>query len=481
MDNLPELPFEQVLSYLNLHDRLMLSAVSRSCHEKIANSRVKFLCYSELPSGYIYGKNRWVSGAFTQNFIHSSRFESFFGAYRRSVLSELKHLRLCDLSLDLENRSAFTCTLNSFSQLEELDIIRARCSEEQTFKLSTLTSIHLEELKGIRKLTLDAPKLKRAKFVNLSLSLTLEFIHGESVERFSSNDIHPMIVTKLKNLKYLYHGRLHWIDSEFLFNLKQLKEIHLNDDGHISELFEQKRRLGRADLKIYLCGLLLNGPDDPARNSLIGSPFSELHSKDFCFLAKNRSRLADEILLYRKLDYSEIMHVDQHLETDLLKLLSDLCKFIISSRVWDAKHFLNLLKNCEKIVELTFDCDQPQGLFDRLPEHCAVQKLTINKEPSDLRFLFRLKHLTHLNLDLKIDSKPIRRAFRELPFLTWFKFKTSDHFYSSKIKIEIVHGQFRASIRKRASIFSDLNSAIKFVFEIESKEIRDRLARLLNG
>ena len=123
MDDLPELPFEKVLSYLSLEDRFKLRANSRRWYKKIDSFKVKSLCYSERPSGFIFGKNRWVSGAFAQNFISSPRFESFVSAFDQLILSNLKYLRLCELRLTAENRTAFAQALQSFGQLQELDLI----------------------------------------------------------------------------------------------------------------------------------------------------------------------------------------------------------------------------------------------------------------------------------------------------------------------------------------------------------------------
>ena len=75
MDDLPELPFEKVLSYLSLEDRLKSRAVSRRWYWTINNFKVKSLCYLDHPAGFIRGKSRLVSGAFARNFISSSRFE----------------------------------------------------------------------------------------------------------------------------------------------------------------------------------------------------------------------------------------------------------------------------------------------------------------------------------------------------------------------------------------------------------------------
>ena len=95
MDELPELTFEQVLSYLNLEDRLRLRAVSRSCRQKITNdSRVKSLCYSSRSRHFIPGKNRWISGTFAQNFISSNQFTPFFNTFSQTILSPTSSIRV---------------------------------------------------------------------------------------------------------------------------------------------------------------------------------------------------------------------------------------------------------------------------------------------------------------------------------------------------------------------------------------------------
>ena len=63
----------------------------------------------------------------------------------------------------------------------------------------------------------------------------------------------------------------------------------------------------------------------------------------------------------------------------------------------EVERFLDLLKNLDHHRGVTFFvCNQPQDLFDRLPEHSAVQKLIIKCEVSDFRFLSRLNHLIRL-------------------------------------------------------------------------------------
>ena len=177
MDELPELPFRKVLSYLSLEEVIKLRAVSRSCQWMIDNYRVMHLCYSRVPIGHIIEKNLWVTGAFTQNLIVSTKFESFFKTFSQSILSHLKHLRLYDIDFNAGNRTAFTRMLNSLGQLEELDlvgkwILRTNNKQRQLkLKLPMLKSVLFEQVLGIKKLTLEAPNLKKVKINWSSLGI----------------------------------------------------------------------------------------------------------------------------------------------------------------------------------------------------------------------------------------------------------------------------------------------------------------------
>ena len=97
MDDLPMLPFEKILSYLSLEDRIRSRVVSRRWCKWIDSSRVNSLFYSNRPSGSIEESARLVSGAYVHNFTSSIGFDSFFVPFSQSILSSLKRLRLCDL------------------------------------------------------------------------------------------------------------------------------------------------------------------------------------------------------------------------------------------------------------------------------------------------------------------------------------------------------------------------------------------------
>ena len=434
---------------------------------------------------------RWASSEFAQNFIRSTKFQSFFKAYGRSVLSNLKHLRLCDLSLDLENRQAFSRTLSSFGELEELDIIRAKCVRAKTFKLSLpmLTSIHLEDLRGIEKITLDARRLRNVKVLDCTYApyydlVRLNIVNGESVESFMTS-INPENATLrgLKNLKYLYASYLNKV-SNHLFEMEQLKEIHLSSSYLVTDLFEQKRRYGRDDLKIYVHGLLWNGPNDPARLiPLQQSVYGPLSAEMFAFLAVNTSRLADVIPFYRCLDYSSITRVAPGLEMDVLKRFTGLNEILVDwwvrHPVPDIQRFLNLLSNFENITSLEFRIPsylpQPQDLFDRLPEHSAIQSLTIYSAPPDLAFLFRMKQLNYLKVRWSADAELVRNVFKELPLLYSFTF---DVLYTDTTIERVPPKHFKVFFGGtcKRKPFPTVNAAIKYIFRIKTTSSKKRKA-----
>ena len=484
MDELPELPFEKVLSYLNLADRLKARTISRAWRNTFDRYPVNTLCYSSRPSDFIWGKSRWVSGVFAENFINSTRFASFFDTFGQTFLSNLKHLRLCELDLSEEDLTTFAGTLNSFSQLEQLDIIRAEFNL-QVFKLNLpmLTSLQLEYVYGIKNLILYAPRLREVRHQNLyRKDFKVKIVHGKSVKKLLVNCWSCTKVKKLKNLQYLCIANLSHINPTFLPSLQHLKEIHTNDPELVSKLFEQKQRSGRADLKIYLCGLLLNGPDDPAINALrsaLRRGSDPLSREWLVCLAENPTRRADVIPSHH-LRYRAIESVAPDVEVDLLKRFTDLYQVIVESPIQNIQRFLDLLKNFKNIVWLTFwGCAQPQDLFDRMPEHCAVQTLILKySEPSDLGFLFRLKHLIHLKIDWSIDSETVRRAFEELPALSSFKFE----YDRKRVSIEIDQSkQFQVSFgdREKKTIF-DLNAAIEYIFANENATIEAAPINLTN-
>ena len=418
--------------------------------------------------GFIKEKSRLINDAFLQNFISSTRFECFFKAFTRSNLSRLKHLRL--FALDLKG-IPFAQTLNSFSQLEELSLFSFYSGDrvaEFELNLPMLISLQLERVCVIKKLIVDAP-LKKVKVVQCA-HLNLVIVHGESVEHLTADLMGYTEVKKLKNLQFLF-TRSSEIDSTLLSDLDQLKEIHTMD--RVRNLLEQKQLYGRTDLKIYLCGLLLNGLDDQTIRSFNPNFMNETLVQ----LAENQSRLAAWIPFHNYLDYSAIERVvDPEMAIDIVSRFSDLSHFIVYETVRDIERFLGLLKSLPNIVELSFRNAQSQDLFNRLPEHCAVRTLNMNKAPLNLGFLCRLKQLNYLDVRCSLDTQMIRKLFDELLFLSSLLFRCNN----KKVAFRVIRNsqwthperykvEFEPRVLESTEV-PELETAIQWIFEKTQKQ-----------
>ena len=85
MDDLPDLPFEKVLSYLGLKELLEARTVSRAWYKRIDNFRVRSLCFSEWERDYIKNRHHLIVDEFAQNFISSTKLKSRILAHRCSA------------------------------------------------------------------------------------------------------------------------------------------------------------------------------------------------------------------------------------------------------------------------------------------------------------------------------------------------------------------------------------------------------------
>ena len=125
---------------------------------------------------------------------------------------------------------------------------------------------------------------------------------------------------------------------------------------------------------------------------------------------------------------------------------------------------------------MQFFSEHPQELFDRLPDHFAVQKLLIWRPPPDLDFLFRLNHLTDLYLYHLIDLQLIRKVLEKLEFLWKFKFLNADDIVTVKIdrlkrlRVWVKYDLWENFLGGEETEVADLNAAIEFILEIVADE-----------
>lgn len=470
MDNLPWLPLAKILSYLSLDDRIKYRAVSQSWRDCIDNFKETSLCFSELKRGHLFEKRRLVNDKFDRAFIASTKFESFFSNFAKSIFSHLKNLRICRLTLKVS--LPLFQIINSFGKLEELNLINLRLGPvEPQLELPNLRRIWIENLNGIGKLILDASKLQRIDLWDCG-ALRLEIINGESVESIIATSTTYLDVEKFKNLKYLYCFRLEPINDKFLSNLDELEELHFNS-GLSIKLLNQKRRY-QPSLKLYYRGLLLdlrNHLDE--LNAVQAENLGQNDKYNYyrfppkeqidCYI-ENQPRLADQILINysRCMDYSVIEQTISKTPTDFWQRFVGLRDIRVYGLIHPKgiQQFLRFLKSLENISKLDFKSCRTQLLFDQLPEHCAgLQKLAIRSEVSNLRFLFKLKHLIDISLRNQIDEAFLRKVFNKFEFVLSFEFFNRFDSQAKLVK-QPNSDQFEVSIFCQKPVLSSLNKAI---------------------
>ena len=468
MNTLPELAFEKFLSHLSLEDLIRSRAVSRYWRDSIDHlCKATCLCYSGLQRDQIWDQLIARSPKFDRNFISSYKFNSFFGYFAKSILSNLKHFRL--QSVALERGLPLFQTINSFGRLEELDLINVEIrvyAAHHRLNLPNLKRIEINGLREIKKLTiLNSPKLSEIRIRFYRNYIQLDIVHVESVERIDIDRLDGLQVEKFKNLKYLSLDLIFVENDLFLSKLERLEEIHLTQKG-LRIVWNQKESFKLHNLKVFYCGLPLNDLTDLRgfldnymnySDHYYSSRYS-LTERQFSYYVENHSRLDDEIPVYECFDYSAIDMAIPKMPMDFWKRFTNLREIRVNKPipVKAIRPFLKFLKGFENIETLEFGEGQLQKLFDQLPDHCDLRRLKISgNETLSLKFLLRLKHITEIWLSHWI-RKPdfLRCVFSELEFISEFAFV--DRFGTRTRVTKLQSQQFRVS----GKVYNDLNFAI---------------------
>lgn len=396
LDDLPLELFERILlRHLDLCEVIRLRAVCRRWCVYIDNFSVTSLFLSELAADHIEDKRRLVVSRFEQNFIQTPQFDVFFDNFGTSLLSHLQHFRAANLNLQSacnakSRSSAFVLVLNSFEQLQSLVLVRIESLDYQIqLTMPYLRTVHIEELSGLKNLTLDAPRLRKVKIWFNSFVFYLNVVHPGSVESIEL-DFYNRCLDRggFRNLRLLYCECLTEINENFLLGLDRLQAIHLSGDyDSLRSLHSQKERLGLEQLKIYYHGLQLGRPSD-----FIDFPHYILDETVIVGMIQNYWRLAEH-LLYTSINYSFIEKFALRMPVDFWARFVNVKALYVFNRLASELQFLNFLTNFENLVKLEFaNQKQSQQLFNHLPHYCqSVQQLVIAFGSNlSLEFVFKV-------------------------------------------------------------------------------------------
>ena len=430
----------------------------------------KIICLSNVSKGYIFGKKKLVT---LETIVHSPT-----GSPPSNRLpfdpATIEHIRICQMSPNDQQISG----LHLFSNIKKLEIWDCTINSisEVNLNFPLLVTVRLQEVRGIEKLNLNASKLLNIWVVSCD-RLKVFLVNGDSIKTVVTTVLQTVEMEKIKNLKYLYlyGGQM---DPSFLSGRDKMKEVHLGDESLVSNLFKQKKQ-DRPNLKIYLYGCLLNGTDDP----IVSCESLEDGLNHYPCQAEHLIRLADNIPFLFELNYSAMARIVCGLEISVFSRFSCLSKVIVDQPIRESnevERVLKFLKNLPSIYELEF-VDQsdesldwqesgfprdltdwwPQELFDRLPDHCAVQDLTIGGKVSNFNFLSRMIDLIELDVDASIGERVISDVLNNCAYLSTFKFR----FAAYIVKISIASRRFTVSVEGESRTFTQVEPVINFIVE----------------
>lgn len=384
INNLPaELVLQnQILKRLSLTDLLNAKLVCKLWNWLISGIRIERLFVDadlDVTERWFHSKRRCRESELCLP-------DQFVEQCKKPILSNLKYLKMNNRILWPSKLWAFHLNrLNAFRQLVQLEI-DYNLTGNLHLCLPNLVVLSLGWNNNKCEIKLDLPKLKVLRYDGREDNDRFRVEHPETVRVLESR----LFGAKLAQFKGV--ECLRWTISEndilnesTLRNLKKLKELHYDltigsyeYHGYeevmqaLREFMRRKRELGRSDLKVYFCGLLLIAED--------------LSDIDFGLKVKNGKYLVSPERLYMthydrlKTDMELVWQVDYNLLLSLVQVLPEdyFDRFNGIREVFahcpvDEQHFLDFLKKNPLLKWLVlYDSNLSQAFFDCLPEFCSL-------------------------------------------------------------------------------------------------------------
>ena len=375
---------------------------------KLVNCQ-NLIYYSTLnPSPY-----RWLT-----NLLSSKKLPgSFRLVSKRPMFAGLKSMFISLKSID---NFCFEKYVNPhFPQLEQFSCLGLKLGKTclSLVNLKVLSLFELSRSPG-NQMRLELPSMYKL-LTDLSLD-AFEFAHPQTVTHLLLFDDHESIA-RLTNLECFSCAQL-VNESTTFSNLVKLKEIHLglNSDERLAEIYREKERLGRHELKMFVHGVDYQiNRRYPTFPEVFGNFLSRKHPLPF-------------ISPIRAFSYDDMLDAldGQTIPSDLLSNFIDIRTIVASRRTEDdIDLFLRFLSSCSNLFTLTLESafdelSDGQACYDSLPSRCRfLRELELESSGNrttriDLNFVLGFDYLQkftinqnyspHLKLSLFIRLKYFR-------------------------------------------------------------------------
>ena len=432
-DKLPDEILEMTLKKLNLTDLGRCRRVSRRFKAICEIVRIEELITCPETN---QPKSRWFYTNKSIDYSESVKLSTEIDEYWLlfGLRSTLKYIHFY---ADVNGLDFDFSLLNSFTKLELLDVNSRIAGHHQVFSPPNLRIFKFNYLDRDRgDFFIECPKLE---VLSIS-SLYLTSFHQPETLRHLEIETYEYDIESFINLEILVLNNIDRLNRNVLTVFRNLKQLRLlqgsgmsSDDwdrfkSKLNYIFEQKIILKRHDLVIFWADVRLENPDKIEEYDFKQQNYLQ-------FMISNYNLLNCDITKFQLIDYTNLMNSTKQIPDDFASKFIQIESIHTSSKVNDQNQFSAFLKNLQYLTHLDLtNSSLDSSFYNSLPDILAGQltDLTIN-ETDDLKlnfnFVLKFKFLQYFetNQRFKNSFDLAIKCFRELKYLTFFKFKFGEN------------------------------------------------------
>lgn len=439
-----------ILQHLDLNDLLACRLVNKCFRFAVNDVRIKELTVYERDleseSFFLTRKSNFSCRLFrtaNQKFLKSPLITAIVGKLRVMYI---------DYRLN-------TNDLNTFANLQQLQIEHLEVSEDSVLSLPELRVLCIEDLYE-KRLQLDCPSLTGFKN-NYGLS-NIHFVHRGKLTHLGIWDC-EISLAQFENLEFLYIKNAANIDDRLLDSLPKLRQIHALSSLSREQIARFLRRavaLNRTDFQLFFSGVLLDSEQQLTELKL--DIKLDTHVLIGCY-----EKLADKLPWIRNFPFSDerLISVLDNVPEGFFTKFYNLKAVVVHSPVNQA-NFMSFLAFYPNLTYLILENSSlSQSFYDHLieltPRLLYLELLNDRQKIGDLQFLFDFR-LRFLTLDQEPPLSVVHHLCRGRP-----------EFVLSLVIGKAVFnlssgpgGTARLTGEESIAQFEDLDQAVKFVCNI---------------
>ena len=427
IEDLPPEMICELFKHLPLKDLLACSLVNKRWHSIFAGFKVHTLVVDEFDVYDLANIDKWTypNRRFGDHELCDAALFNRLADHPRS-----KHVKrlLCHVADPVK--------LKSFSQLQHLEIVGVKSSDERTFSHSEL-EVLVFAYNNYRRLSINCPKLRVLVYEEYGSDNRLDVKQPETIRELRTNLIGAKLAP-FKSVQYLVTLEIKAISRATLQSLPGLKKLHFDEDIErafqkfdpyeagaldrmkrtLHEFLGHVQQLKRADLQFRFAGFELTDITlDQIDFDMQVEKGQETVYNESVYLKNYHLIEPDALHFIREVNYSRLMNnVAGDLPACFFEKFAGVDKVHTSAAVQDDRHFRWFLKSLRSCTSLWLAYSQLGADFFEYHLQRLVPSLdTLGMsayDPTgrllDFDFLYELPRLSRLSIVDKLSLAVIR-------------------------------------------------------------------------